>query len=388
MSQAGLTLAVQGLGNSIAEKLQPVLGPMLDSWATWISTNRALIATDITNWIKGFYNWVVALVPQVEAVITKFGGWQSAALDLAKFMGGVWLARMLVPFASIALQLSGITASIVSLPVLAGLAAVGVTVALGSLVKGLVQTPTMQGYYQNQGGREVYHSNPNYVPASQDPGQWYKAGNTSRYRPGAYHPAYDRSPAVPADVAAYIVAESKKAGLNPAWMLALATKEGGGYENVSSAGAVGPMQLLPSTAAQMGDNDPSDWHKNVDVGIKYFSQQLGNLNGNYNAATAAYNAGPGGSGVQAFAATGSMAGLPGQTQDYVNSIAAMAASGPPANIGAGDGATAANSAGGSTVTVNVNHKNAPPGSSVSVTSNSPSVKTGTVKVEQAMLTTF
>ena len=63
-------------------------------------------------------------------------------------------------------------------------------------------------------------------------------------------------------------------------------------------------------------------------------------------------------------------------------------SGPLPAPAAGTGMRTASGAFDATVTIDINHKNAPPGSTVTAKSSNSNVKTGTVKVEQAMLTTF
>lgn len=60
---------------------------------------------------------------------------------------------------------------------------------------------------------------------------------------------------------------------------------------VSSAGAIGMMQLIPGTAAMMGV-DPYDPEQNILGGAKYLAQLTRQFDGDANLVLAAYNAGP------------------------------------------------------------------------------------------------
>ncbi|MDZ4374615.1 MAG: lytic transglycosylase domain-containing protein [Phenylobacterium sp.] len=94
---------------------------------------------------------------------------------------------------------------------------------------------------------------------------------------------------------------------------------------VSSKGARGVMQLLPTTASDLGV-DPSDLKGNIDGGAAYLAQQIRRF-GDLRLALAAYNAGPGA--VQRYG------GIPpyAETQTYVRAI--LARLGPAAVLGAG-----------------------------------------------------
>lgn len=86
---------------------------------------------------------------------------------------------------------------------------------------------------------------------------------------------------------------AKEFGIDPALLHAVATVESGKNQNAKSgSGAVGVMQVLPSTARSMGEN-PYTTEGNIRSGAKYLAYLKNKYNGDEALMISAYNAGEG-----------------------------------------------------------------------------------------------
>ena len=132
------------------------------------------------------------------------------------------------------------------------------------------------------------------------------------------------------------------AGLPSDLLRAVAWAESGfDPEAVSSKGAIGLMQLMPDTAAELGV-DPRDPAENLAGGTRYLKQMLELFDGDSDQlvkALAAYNAGPGRvaefRGIPPFRETNGYVGK--VLRRYLNSSAADREQAPDAGVAASDG---------------------------------------------------
>lgn len=123
----------------------------------------------------------------------------------------------------------------------------------------------------------------------------------------------------PQKYAATIEQAAKQHGVEAALVRAIIHAESAFRPDAQShKGAVGLMQLMPATAAHLGVQDRYDPTDNINGGVKYLAQLLGQFKGDTKLAAAAYNAGPG--------AVTRYGGVPpyAETQAYVERVAILA----------------------------------------------------------------
>ena len=90
-----------------------------------------------------------------------------------------------------------------------------------------------------------------------------------------------------------VYAKSNKYNVEPSLVSAMIKVESNwNYKVVSRSGAIGLMQLMPSTARAMDVKDPLNPEENIEGGIKYLRYLLDRFDGDLTLAIAAYNAGP------------------------------------------------------------------------------------------------
>jgi soluble lytic murein transglycosylase-like protein len=121
--------------------------------------------------------------------------------------------------------------------------------------------------------------------------------------------------ATPGDIDSAIEQAAARHNVDPNLVRAVIKVESNFNPNaVSRKGAMGLMQLMPSTARQLKVKNPFDPEQNVDAGVRQLKQLLENYGGNVKLTLAAYNAGAG--------AVARSSGVPhyAETQNYVRRI--------------------------------------------------------------------
>jgi soluble lytic murein transglycosylase-like protein len=117
------------------------------------------------------------------------------------------------------------------------------------------------------------------------------------------------------DLDAIFAAAARKYGVSENLLKAVARAESNfNPDATSSCGAMGVMQLMPSTAKALGVTDAYDPTQNIMGGANYLRQMLDRFGGDSSLALAAYNAGPGS--VEKYG------GVPpyAETQSYVQKV--------------------------------------------------------------------
>jgi len=149
-------------------------------------------------------------------------------------------------------------------------------------------------------------------------------------RPAAPVPAASAQPAPVISAAAIADAVERAAAQHslPPELIHSVIKVESNYNPVavSSKGALGLMQLIPSTARRFGVLDAFDPADNIQGGAKYLRYLLDLYRGDYPLALAAYNAGEG-----AVAKYGTVPPYP-ETRSYLRLVARQLREAPPAAV--------------------------------------------------------
>ncbi len=95
------------------------------------------------------------------------------------------------------------------------------------------------------------------------------------------------------DYGSYVRSAASKYEIEPELIHAvIKTESNGNHRAVSRKGAMGLMQLMPTTANDMNVSNPFNPEQNIEGGTKYLKSLIAKFNGDLTLALAAYNAGP------------------------------------------------------------------------------------------------
>lgn len=97
----------------------------------------------------------------------------------------------------------------------------------------------------------------------------------------------------PCPVAEQIAVSATRHGVDPISIVAVGQAESSWkLDAISHKGAVGPMQVMPTTFYAMGGRNIYDWRENIDIGTRYLKEMLELARGDLELALAYYHAGP------------------------------------------------------------------------------------------------
>lgn len=118
-----------------------------------------------------------------------------------------------------------------------------------------------------------------------------------------------------------IKSASQKYGVDSDLIKAVINQESSFNPNaVSSAGALGLMQLMPSTARSLGVENPFNVLENVNGGTQYLSNLLKTFSGNKELALSAYNGGISRMNSRNVTSTADISKMPSETVNYVQKV--------------------------------------------------------------------
>lgn len=89
---------------------------------------------------------------------------------------------------------------------------------------------------------------------------------------------------------------------------------------VSSAGAMGLMQLMPENCEALGVEDPLNIEQNIDGGVRHIKEYLDRYNGDVEMALMAYNGGPTRMINRGVTSVNDIYKMPKETQSYVPKV--------------------------------------------------------------------
>jgi hypothetical protein len=324
------------LTTMVGGALAPSMEHALVRMNRWVLANEKWLATNISTRIEEVGRGTGTFVGAVDKAVTSTIGWERATIALEALLA----AKLLKTLTGV--NAAALALSVLRLPpwALALLGAGGLVAGNSLIDRRALQDAARQGAADREAGRTGWTIGGRPAGEAWDgfrrmfgfgmetaPGP---AGfpNGARMRGAQDLGGAARIPGqLEPDIERRVRERASAHGVDPDFAVRIARIEGGGRNRVSPAGAMGPMQLMPGTARQLGVN-PMDVDQNIDGGVRYLRQLLNRFGGDQRAAAAGYNAGPNRGSVHSFATTGNAAGLPRETQEYIRSLDALSRAAP------------------------------------------------------------
>ncbi len=312
--------ATDGLKTSIADRLTPVLQPLIDRLTEWIAKNREMIGQHVAAIVQRIadalskVDWdkfadsltravseILDFAGSVANLVEHLGGWKTVATALALYMGGGFVASIAATIASVVMlgiRLAGLIrawgaagrAAGTAAEVMAG-AGGGLLARAGGALGGLLTSPLavgagLMGYSPNLNTGEGEQLKRIRAAEAASGGQWTGAN---------FQPADATKNATVTQWAQKLnfAGLEKQYGLPSGLLSAVAqTESHGNASAVSPAGAAGLFQFMPKTAAEYGINalDPA---QSANAAAKKLAGLMSHYHGNLSSALSAYNWGEG-----------------------------------------------------------------------------------------------
>ncbi|BCQ23160.1 hypothetical protein NK8_12850 [Caballeronia sp. NK8] len=380
---SAMDLAVDGLKNSVGNALIPVLQPLIVELSGWVSQNRELIATRVSDFVRDLSNYLRGI--DWKAITGGVEKFVQNANDAAQAVGG-WKV-VLIGLAAI--KLTGVIADVVALAAgITKLTAAGTALAGSALMR--VLGPLALLFHSkdlNVGEDErlkaIREKEKQFAAAGIDPSTYDFNGPLNRGGKGAPDEQPGTIMQVPGDdgmsiaeiPAGVVGADStnlfaaleRKEGLKPGTLDKYWFAESSRGVNMRSpAGAKGHFGFMDPTAKQFGVTNPDDLANSAAGAARFLHYLYGKYGDDDRRVAAAYNWGEGNVDRKGLGAA------PAETQAYMNKIApSIYGSGGSAVADAGaNGAVAiGGAAGGGTVKVDINLRGAPRGTTTQVSSS-------------------
>ncbi|MBF0859422.1 phage tail protein [Gluconobacter sp. LMG 31484] len=120
-AQSGLTEAVEGFGYSLAQSVEPVITPVVNEMRDWIAANREWISQDIAGYVRHFITWlrtggwsqikgdIKGVYDEVLHVVDGLGGWKATGKIALGGIALLYSAPVLTGIATLTAALLGVS---------------------------------------------------------------------------------------------------------------------------------------------------------------------------------------------------------------------------------------------------------------------------------------